>query len=66
MNMGTFIMTNFRPEDMPNAKKVAATAKPAPKKEKAAPKVEEPVKEDAQITLETLSSEPEANSASEE
>jgi len=64
--MATFIMTNFRPEDMPNAKKVAAPAKPAAKKEKAAPKAEEPMKEDAQTALETLSSEPEANSASEE
>jgi len=64
--MGTFIMTNFRPEDMPNAKKAAVPAKPAPKKEKPAPKAEEPMKEDAPKGLETLSSEPEANSASEE
>ena len=64
--MAAFIMTNFTPADMPNAKKAAAPAKPAPKKEKAAPKAEEPMNEDAPKGLETLSSEPEANSASEE
>ena len=64
--MATFIMTNFRPEDMPNAKKAAPAPTPAPKKAKPAPKVEEPVNEDTQKGLETLSSEPEANSTSEE
>lgn len=64
--MATFIMTNFRPEDMPNAKKVQEPAKPAPKKAKPAPKAEEPKNEDAQTALETLSSEPEANSTDEE
>ena len=64
--MAAFIMTNFTPADMPNAKKVAPTPAPAPKKAKPAPKVEEAVNEDAQKGLETLSSKPEANSTSEE
>ena len=58
-------MTNFTPADMPNAKKPEAPAKQAPKKAKPAPKAEEPKNEDAPKGLETLSSEPEANSTEE-
>ena len=60
-----FIMTNFRPEDMPNAKKAAPAAKPAAKKEKPAPKVVETIVEDAQTSIEAPSDEPVANSVEE-
>lgn len=60
-----FIMTNFRPEDMPNAKKAAPAAKPAAKKEKPAPKVVETIVEDAQTSIEAPLDEPVANSVEE-
>jgi len=60
-----FIMTNFRPQDMPNAKKAAPASKPAAKKQKPAPKVVETTIEDAQTSIEAPLDEPAANSVEE-
>lgn len=59
----TFIMTNFRGVDMPNAKKADA---PAVKVESPAPKASTAKKKGAQKGLETLSPAPEANSTGKE
>lgn len=59
--MGTFIMTNFTPADMPNAKKAADAGKGASKKAKATPKAEEPKVEAAPVALETPAPAPEAD-----
>lgn len=59
----TFIMTNFRAVDMPNAKKADV---PVAKVDSPAPKVSTTKKKAAQKGLETLSHTPEANSTGKE